>query len=209
MRAATCFPARVAPALVTEDDVMEYDLDNRPIEQRGRNMYAERPIHGSIYRAREDVNAVCHSHARQITPFTVTRGPIRPVWVMGATIGDEVPIWDIREDFRNDDGMLVVNDAIGSSLAKWLGAGRACLLAGHGAVIAEASIKRTVLVAISLVTNAELLMQSRLLALTQDDRRIRYLTTGEAAATAESTFNPRVLERIWEYWAGCASGPTR
>jgi len=87
-----------SPALVTDEDIMEYTLDNRPIDQRHLNMYAERPIHGCLYRARADVNTVCHSHARQIIPFTVTRETIRPVWVMGATIGNEVPIWDIRED---------------------------------------------------------------------------------------------------------------
>jgi hypothetical protein len=28
------------------DDIMEFDLDCNPIDQRGRTMYGERPIHG-------------------------------------------------------------------------------------------------------------------------------------------------------------------
>jgi len=110
-----------SPAFVSEDDIMEFDLDSNPLDQRGRTMYAERAIHGCIYRARPDVQAVCHSHARQLIPFAVTGMHIKPVWVMGAAIGDEVPIWDIREDYPQDDGMLIVNNAIGSALA-----GHAC-----------------------------------------------------------------------------------
>jgi HCOMODA/2-hydroxy-3-carboxy-muconic semialdehyde decarboxylase len=196
-----------SPALVTEADIMEFDLDSTPIDQRGRSLYAERAIHGCIYRARPDVNAICHSHARPLIPFAATGLPLKPIWVMGAPIGDEVPIWDIREDFPHDDGMLIVNDTVGSSLAKRLGAGRVCLLAGHGAVIAEANIRRTVLTAISLMTNAELLMQSRLITATQGIQTLRYLTRGEITAMTELAFNPVTLERMWVYWAtraGCA-----
>ena len=97
--------------------------------------------------------------------------------------------------------MLVVNNAIGSSVAQRLGVRQACLLASHGAVIVETTIRRAVAVAINLVVNAELLMQSRSLALTHDARDLRYLGSGEIRAMAELTFNPRALERMWEYWA--------
>ena len=36
-----------SPELVTRDDIMEFDLDCNPIDQRGRVMYGERPIHGA------------------------------------------------------------------------------------------------------------------------------------------------------------------
>ena len=38
-----------SPELVGIDDIMEYDLECNPIDQRGRPMYFERPIHGAIY----------------------------------------------------------------------------------------------------------------------------------------------------------------
>jgi HCOMODA/2-hydroxy-3-carboxy-muconic semialdehyde decarboxylase len=120
---------------------------------------------------------------------------------MGAVIGEEVPLWDIREDFPHEDGMLVVNNAIGASLAQRLGAGRACLLAGHGAVAVAETIKHVVQVAISLVTNAELLMHARLLASTQDVGELRFLTRDETRVMAELATSPRALERMWEYWA--------
>lgn len=199
------------PALVTEDDIMEFDLDSNPVDQRGRSMYAERPIHGCIYQARPDVHAVCHSHAHPLIPFTVTGVPLRPVWVMGAAAGGKVPAWDIREDFPHDGGMLVTSNTLGSSLAARLGAGRACLLAGHGAVVAEQTIRRAVLAAISLVTNAQILLQSRMLAAMQDAGEPRFLSSAETSAMEELTFSPRALERMWEYWAaraGVSSGQT-
>src|SRR5919199_6736302 len=53
----------LAPALVTADDIMEFDLDGVPIDPRGRAVFLERFIHGEIYRARPDVQAVVHSHS--------------------------------------------------------------------------------------------------------------------------------------------------
>ena len=36
--------------MITVDDLMEYDLDSNPVDQRGRLMYLERCIHGGIYK---------------------------------------------------------------------------------------------------------------------------------------------------------------
>ena len=56
----------VAPALVTANDILEFDLDSRPVDLRGLPMsglYTERYIHGEIYKLRPDVIAVVHTHA--------------------------------------------------------------------------------------------------------------------------------------------------
>ena len=43
----------LAPALVTADDIMEFDLDGNAVDRRGRPIYQERFIHSEIYRARK------------------------------------------------------------------------------------------------------------------------------------------------------------
>ena len=189
-----------SPELVAEDDILEFDLDSNPIDQHGRAIFAERWIHGSVYKVRPEVNAVCHNHASQLIPFAATATPIRPIWVMGAAISEEVSIWDIREDFPDVTGLLIVSAAHASSMARRLRGCRCCLLASHGAVIAETTLRRAILVSISLMTNAELLMQSRLLTLTQDRRDPRYLGSCEIKTMAEMIFNPKALDRLWEYW---------
>jgi ribulose-5-phosphate 4-epimerase/fuculose-1-phosphate aldolase len=132
-----------SPGLVTAEDIVAFDLDSNRLDDTDRAIYAERFIHGCIYKARPDVMSVCHSHAHAVVPFTVTNTPIEPIWVMSSGSGAGVPNWDIRDEFPNDGTMLVVNDATGRSLAKTLGNGRVCLLRGHGAVIATGNLKAT------------------------------------------------------------------
>ena len=67
-------------------------------------------------------------------------------------------------------------------------------------MIAETTLRRAILVSISLMTNAELLLQSRLLTMIQDRRDPRYLGSGEIETMAEMIFNPKALDRLWEYW---------
>src|SRR3989454_7178996 len=40
----------LAPALVTPDDIIEYDLDGNPCNAAGRSSFLERFIHGEIYK---------------------------------------------------------------------------------------------------------------------------------------------------------------
>ncbi len=40
-----------APALVSAEDIMEFDLNSDPVDQQGRRMFLERYIHGEAFRA--------------------------------------------------------------------------------------------------------------------------------------------------------------
>jgi HCOMODA/2-hydroxy-3-carboxy-muconic semialdehyde decarboxylase len=51
----------LAAGLVSADDIMEFDLNSNPVDPRGRVLALERFIHGEIYKARPEVNAVIHS----------------------------------------------------------------------------------------------------------------------------------------------------
>src|SRR3984893_1862772 len=65
----------IAPESVSAADILLLDLDSQTVEPKddGKLLYRERFIHGEIYRARPDVNAVVHSHSPTVVPFTVTR----------------------------------------------------------------------------------------------------------------------------------------
>jgi len=72
---------------------------------------------------------------------------------------------------------------------------------GHGAVIATDDIKRTVMVSIGLMRNAEMLMQAHILSFTQGKAdHVKFLNKGEVEFTTDVLFSPRGLERAWEYW---------
>src|SRR3954471_12561545 len=70
----------LAPILVSASDIMEFDLDSNPVDPNGRRSVLERFIHGEIYKARPDVNAVIHSHSPAVIPFGITQVPMRPVY---------------------------------------------------------------------------------------------------------------------------------
>src|SRR5581483_7508689 len=144
-----------APELVTKDDIMEFGLDSIPIDQRGRDMYGERYIHGCIYEARPDVNAVIHSHTYSLLSFGVAGVPIKPVWHMAAAMGPNVPIWDSQKEFGDTD-LLVNTTERGRSFAEALGNGAACLMRGHGATVATSDIKSAVFIVIYMMVNADI-----------------------------------------------------
>lgn len=99
-----------SPELVTPDDLMEFALDGTPLDPRGRTPYSERFIHGAIYEARTDVASVIHNHSHAVIPYGITPVKLRPALHVGAAIGAEVRVWDIRRKFGDTD-MLVVNMA--------------------------------------------------------------------------------------------------
>jgi ribulose-5-phosphate 4-epimerase/fuculose-1-phosphate aldolase len=49
-----------SPEFVEHTDIIEFNLNNRPIYDDGKPLYSERPIHGAIYAARPDVISVVH-----------------------------------------------------------------------------------------------------------------------------------------------------
>ena len=87
----------IAPAQVTAADIMELDLDSKPVGGETRTSYRERFIHGEIYRVRPDVMSVVHCHAAALIPFGITRVPLRPVYHNSFFVGEGVPVFEIRE----------------------------------------------------------------------------------------------------------------
>src|ERR1700726_281270 len=101
-----------APELVTEADIMEYDLDSNPVRDPGRRQYSERYIHGEIYKLRADVVAVVHAHTGSVVPFTVSSVPLRAIAHSGGFLAEGLPNFEIREAGGMTD-MLVSNAKFG------------------------------------------------------------------------------------------------
>jgi ribulose-5-phosphate 4-epimerase/fuculose-1-phosphate aldolase len=182
----------LAPALVTADDIMEFDLDGNAVDARGRSVFLERFIHGEIYQARPDVMSVVHSHSPGVIPFTVSQVPLRAVYHNPAFLAAGAPVWDIRKDFGDTD-MLVRNPAIGKSLAQTLGDKSVVLMRGHGDVTVGPTLKVAVFRAYYTDVNARL--QSQAIALGGE---VNYLTPEEGAKA--DAVNLVVLDRIWGLW---------
>src|SRR4051794_23299355 len=76
----------LAPELVDQDDIIEFTLEGEPINDE-RPPYLERFIHGAIYEARPDVQAVVHAHAEDVLPFGISPVPLKPVIHSGSFMG--------------------------------------------------------------------------------------------------------------------------
>jgi len=182
----------LAPALVTADDIMAFDLDGNAIDPRGRSVFLERFIHSEIYKARPDVMAVVHTHSPGVIPFSVSQMPLRPMYHNAAFLAAGTPVWDIRKDFGETD-MLVRDPARGHALAEALGDKAVVLMRGHGDVTVGPSVKMAVFRAYYTDVNARL--QSQAVALGGE---VNYLTPGEGAKADAVNFV--VLDRIWSLW---------
>src|SRR2546426_4046194 len=93
----------IAPALVTPDDIIEYDLDSNPCNANGRSSFLKRFIHGEIYKARSDIHSIVHSHSPSVIPFGLVGVPMQAMFHNAAFIAEGVPVFDIRKRFGATD----------------------------------------------------------------------------------------------------------
>jgi ribulose-5-phosphate 4-epimerase/fuculose-1-phosphate aldolase len=183
----------IAPELVTLDDLIEYDLDSRPLEDRGRESMRERFIHGEIFKARPEVMAVVHNHSPSVVPFSVTGVPMRALFHMASFVGDGLPNFEIR-DVKPGSDLLVKDPSLGQALAKTLGGKAAALMRGHGSVVVGENLPRAVGRSIYLELSARLQMQALLLA--GPGGRITYMDAAEVKAS-DPVQN---YARAWPMW---------
>ena len=188
----------LAPQLVERADIMEFDLEGKPLGGDTRSPYLERFIHSGIYEARPDVVAVVHAHAEDILPFGITKAPLRPVIHSGSFIGRHVPVWDIADKFGDTD-LLVRNASQGRDLALCLGDNNVALMRGHGFAASGRSIIEVTRMSVYLPRNA----RAQLAAMQIGE--FKPLSDGEIA-TRDAGYKPYSDQtwRTWQYWAGNA-----
>jgi len=180
-----------SPALVQRADIMHFTLESNPLDGDEREPYIERFIHGAIYAARPNVNAVVHSHADEVLPYTVTNVPLRPLTGPAAKMGRSVPVWDIDEHFGDATDLLVRSQPHGVDLAERLGENRVVLMRGHGFAIGAESLRQAVGVGVYLPRNARALTTALQLG------PVKYLSDAEIAVMEKRGG----ADRAWEYWS--------
>jgi ribulose-5-phosphate 4-epimerase/fuculose-1-phosphate aldolase len=189
-----------SPELVCIDDILEFGAEGEAVAPDPPPLYAERYIHAAIYERRPDVQAIVHSHAYDLLPFSVTGIPLRPIFHSAARIGTHVPVWDIQKEF-GDTNLLVVNLKQGRDLAETLGEHRVVLMRGHGVTVVGTSLHNAVVTTIYAQVNA------RLQILAMQLGPVSYLSPGEMRIAGDMDAKGRLgADRTWEYLkqrAGC------
>src|ERR1019366_7526961 len=183
------------PELVQPEDILEFTLDSQIVKLVEMRLYGERVIHGEIYKARPEVNAVCHHHASSILPFCISGAELKPVYHLGATIGEKAPFWDSRDEF-GDTSLIVAKPEEGASLARALGSHWIVLMRRHGATVAGKTLEELTFRTIYTARNAAMQIQAHTLG------TVLPLNAAETALAGEYNLRPGPGARAWEYWSG-------
>lgn len=180
----------VAPGMVTAADIIEDDLDAKPVKVGNVAQYSERFIHSEIYRAKPDIMAVLHAHTPELRVFSQSAVKLRPVWNRALFIGDGLPIFDIVKFDRDATSTLVNSPELGRALVGLMGNKDGALLLDHGIVLADSSLRGLVSRAYNLRLNARI--QRTAMAL---GGKVGYLDTVSDSPRRGAAMYPE-----WDYW---------
>jgi HCOMODA/2-hydroxy-3-carboxy-muconic semialdehyde decarboxylase len=183
----------MAPGAVTADDIIEFTLDGDPVNAAGRRVYLERFIHGEIYRRRPDVMSIVHSHSHSIVPLSVVKGvKLRALFHMAGFIGQNTPVFEIREAGGDGTDLLISNHALGRALAEKFDHADIVLMRGHGSTVVGGSIPQAVYRAVYAELNAQYQLSASQLG------EIVYLTEAEGLACVTNVEGQ--MQRPWDLW---------
>jgi len=186
-------PPRASPMLATAAGLLTVDVEGRVVDGAGAPN-SELWIHARIYAARPDVGGVAHVHAPSCVVLGQIGQTVRPLHNSGAVAGD-VPVYERVG--------LIRTRALGDSVAAALGHRRAMLLRGHGANVADADVRRAVVVACFLEEAARLQVGA-LAAAGGDEGRISFYDAEEADRLRQELDTPVSMERAWDYYSAVA-----
>ena len=190
----------MSPALVMAEDFIVCDTSGKIVHGEG-HMNAEWPIHACVYGARPDAGCVLHSHSRLSRIFSLSRHKLRGLLTSSG------PEWQEGLPLYREAGLITSLER-GAKLVKVLGDKSAMLLRGHGDLIVTGDIKRTVMKAITLKQNADVLHE-----LISHGGDIELWTKEELAVWANSQIAgmskenaAAIAARAWDYYEARVNG---
>lgn len=186
-------PRAMPPALVTRADIVELDLDCKPVTPNAPRLNGERYIHCEIYKARPDIQSVIHTHDLAVIPFGLTSTTLKPVIAQAGFLPKETPLFEVRDAYgpaAAERGMLVLNSALGKALAAKLGNNPVVLMRGHGETVVGRSVKEATVR--TLYTNIDARAQA---AAATMGSKLTALDDAELATNARENFD---ADRPWE-----------
>ena len=138
-------PSGVDYATMRAEDLVAVDLEGRPLSQ-GLKPSVDTMVHVSIYRARDDVGAVIHTHSPHAAAFSTLHRPIPPLITESAGfLGGEVRVMDY---------LPPASPELGYRMAEGIGRDRAVLLPNHGVMAVGENPRKAFHAAVSVEESA-------------------------------------------------------
>jgi ribulose-5-phosphate 4-epimerase/fuculose-1-phosphate aldolase len=169
---------------IQEEDLVTVDFQYKKTAG-SREAHGELPIHIEIYRLREDVNCVVHTHPLYATAFSATGQTLRPINNEGVLFADSLPYFDVVTD-------LIVTPEMGKALAERLGHEKAIILKNHGIVVVGENIEQATVRAYLLEKTIKTLFVAKVLG------EPRWTEDSEAGQKARRIFTGPKIEAMWQ-----------
>ncbi|MFM0123897.1 class II aldolase/adducin family protein [Paraburkholderia sp. RL18-101-BIB-B] len=161
----------------------------------------ELPIHGELYKARPEVNAVVHAHPRASMLCTILGLELQPIF--GA--------YDPNSMYLAAEGvpmfpraMLVRDAATGQQLVKSMQNKSVCLMYGHGVATVGASVEEATIKAIQLETLASITLECAKAGkppmLLGEEDQMYFKRLREAQNAKLSAHNKDVFKWTWRHY---------
>ncbi len=142
--------------------------------------------HQQIYRRRPDVGGIARTFPPNVLALSALRATPLPRHGFGAYFSPPVPLWD--------DPLLLRSDEQASALAEQLGAARAIVMRGNGAIVTGASVEEAVVLSWYLEDAARVELAVRSAGAEASAPVLRADECAKRAVTAGG-----IYERMWSY----------
>lgn len=116
-------PTGVPYEQLTAADICLVGIETGDPVQQGLKPSSETPMHRAVYRLRNDIQAIVHTHSLYATAFAVAGRAIQAVHYVIATMGHEIPVVPYH---------TYGTPELAEAAAAGLKNGKAALLANHG-----------------------------------------------------------------------------
>jgi len=137
----------VAPGIATPDDIVVCDLNGKVLEGKYKSTYSEVAIHTGVYKKRKDIQSVVHTHSTYVIALSMADYTVLPVNLGAIGIGLQ-PIALFKKM------VFIDRQELGEEICDLLGANKAVILKGHGAVIVGENIESALSASRGLENNA-------------------------------------------------------
>jgi L-fuculose-phosphate aldolase len=176
---------------IRKEDILTVNLKGDVVEGDGKPP-SELPIHLSIYRLRQDVGSVIHTHPKFATLFSIVEEPIVPVHHLGVPFIDGVPLFD--------DYGLIDDTAMAERLAMALGNKKAVLLKNHGIVVVGRTVEEACILSVWLEKNCELQLLSKILG------KVDAIPLEDKSKNLVNHYLERTVRAAWNYYVSLIKG---
>ncbi|MCC0682625.1 class II aldolase/adducin family protein [Clostridioides sp. ES-S-0005-03] len=126
---------------LTPSDIVLIDIDGNTVDGKWKAS-VDSPDHLYIYKHRDDINSIIHTHSTYSSCFAILNESIECAsTTLANEVGGSVPVAKFSPPTSNQMGKCVI-DVIGDR--------RACLLANHGVIAVGPSVKHALTAAVML-----------------------------------------------------------